>query len=211
MIFVPNPGEPPFFLALLMDVEGSNFHVIIYSHIICASLTVIFMIASDIFVRFSRRSEPTLANAPTTIINTIPFSTLNISIALTLVVNIISGMFGIRLVMGVHASLILATLLFTNKRARKHLRLRLRQNFDSLTVGRTSNRVEPVVSISLLPIGHFRAGIQTWKWTIANPWYKLILPQRIDRNDFTMNNIHWICLFGDICMYLSRSKAYFCQ
>ena len=163
-----------------------------YFHITCVGLIVLFMIGSDFFLRFSRRSQPTPADAPTIIVNTIPFSNLNTSISLTIGVNIILSMFGVTLVMGFHASLILATLLVTNKSARKHLRLRLRQNFDSLSIGRNSNhqlrrrqnldalsngrnsdlrqnmellsigrsnRVEPVVSIALIPIRDFR-GIQ---------------------------------------------------
>ena len=146
------PGTPPL-LAFLMGVKGSNSHLTMYFHITAVCLSVLFMIGSDIFVRFSRHSQPTPANAPTTIVNTIPFSTLNTSIALTIVVNVILHMFGVTLVMGVHATLIMATLLLTNKRALNHLRLRLRQNFDSLSIGR-SNRV---VSIALVPIRDFRA------------------------------------------------------
>ena len=174
---ITNPyvsGKPPGpFLARLMDVKGTNSHVIKYFHITAASLTVLFMIGSDIFVRFSHRSEPTLANAPTAIVNTIPFSNLNTSISLTIGLNIILSMFGVTLVMGVHATLILATLLVTNKSARKHLRLRLKQKFDSLSIGRNNNhllrlrhnlealsigrsgQVEPVVSIALVPIRDF--------------------------------------------------------
>ena len=153
------PGKAPF-LALLMDVEEPKSHVIIYFHATSATLTVLFMIGSDIFVRFSRRSQPTPANASTTIINTIPFSTLNISIALTIVANVITSMFGVTMINGMQSSMILAALLVTNRAARKHVRIRLRQNIDSLTIGRLStNRVEPVVSIALVPIRDFR-GIQ---------------------------------------------------
>ena len=151
------------FLAMLMDAEGSksNSHVNVYFHITSASLTVLSMIVSHTVVRFSRRSQPSSDNASTAIINTIPFSTLNISVALALFVNIILAMFGVTLVNGLMASLILAGLLVTNKKARKHLRLRLRQNIDSLTIGRSrSNRVDPaVVSIALVPVRDFR-GIQ---------------------------------------------------
>ena len=146
------PGKAPF-LALLMDVESPKSHVMIYFLVTSASLTFLFMLASDIFVRISRiSSQPSPPNAsPTIIINTIPFSTLNISIALTIVVNIIMITFGVVLAPGIPATLLLATLLTTNKKARKHLRLRLRQKIDSLTIGRR-NRVEPIVSIALVPI-----------------------------------------------------------
>ena len=176
-------GIPPF-LAFLMDVKSPNFHLIFYFHITFISLTLLFMIGSDIFVRLYRRSKPTPVNAPSsTLVNPIPFLTLNISIVLTIVVNIVAKMFGLTLfnnntgntvILGELASLILATLLLTNKGALKHLRLRLRQNFDSATIGRSSslplfvrktieslrnNRVEPVVSIALVTVRDFR-GIQ---------------------------------------------------
>ena len=118
-------------------------------------------VGSEIFARFSRQSTPLPppSNASTTIINTIPFATLNISIALTIVVNIVLNMFGISFGSGVQLSLILAALLATNKKARKHLQARLQRNFDSLTIGR-SCKVEPATfSIALVPVRHFR-GIQ---------------------------------------------------
>ena len=117
-----------------MNVKGSKYHVIKYFHLIAVGLTVLFMIGSAVFVRFSRHSQPTSANAPTTIVNPIPFSSLNTSIALTLALNIILRFFGVKMVLGVHASLILTILLVTNKRSLKHLRLRLRQNIDSFTI-----------------------------------------------------------------------------
>ena len=69
--------------------------------------------------------------------------------ALTIVFNIILNMFGLSVVNGIQLSVVLAALLGTNAKARKHLRLRLRQNLDSLSVGRSS-RVEPEVSIAYI-------------------------------------------------------------
>ena len=162
------PGKSPF-LAMLMDDQKSksNSHLNVYFHITSASLTVLSLIGSDIFVRCFRRSQPTNAsitnatNASPAIINTIPFFTLNISIALTIVLYITLVMFGVNLLNtnGLPASLLLAGLLVTNKRAWNHLQLRLQQKIDSLTIGR-SNRVDPVVvSIALVPVRDFR-GIQ---------------------------------------------------
>ena len=104
---------------------------------------------------------PLTSNASTTIINTIPFSTLNISIALAIVVNVILNigrMFGIGVYFGngVQVSLFLAALLATNRKAKKHLRARLQQNLDTLTVGR-SFRVDPAaISAALVVVRDFR-------------------------------------------------------
>ena len=73
--------------------------------------------------------------------------------ALTIALNIILNMFGLSLVNGIQLSVVLAVLLGTNKKARTHLRIRLRQNLDSLTVGRNS-RVEPEVSIACVMKGN---------------------------------------------------------
>ena len=90
----------------------------------------------------------------TTKINTVPFLTLNISITLTVFFGIIVNIFGVSLV-NTEPTMVLAAMLATNKMARKHLRLRFRQNMDSLTIGRT-NRVEPVIAVALVPIREIR-------------------------------------------------------
>ena len=145
-------------LAMLMDVQKSKSHLILYFHLTSGGVTGLFMIGSEIVASFSRRSQPIPANTNTTfnnnqalIINPLPFSTLNITIALTIVVNIILNIFGLPVVNGSQLSLVLLALLVTNKKARKHLQIRFRQNMASYTVGRSS-RVTPVVSIALVPI-----------------------------------------------------------
>ena len=145
-------------LAMLMDVQNSKSHLILYFHLTSGGVTGLFMIGSEIVASFSRRSQPNLANTNTTfnnnqalIINPLPFSTLNIAIALAIVFNIILYIFGLSIVNGSQLALVLLALLVTNKKARKHLRIRLRQNMESFTVGRSS-RVAPVVSIALVPI-----------------------------------------------------------
>ena len=145
-------------LAMLMDVQKSKSHLILYFHLTSGGVTGLFMIGSEIVASFSRRSQPTPANTNTAfnnnqplIINPLPFSTMNITIALTIVVNIILNIFGFPVVNGSQLSLVLLALLVTNKKARKHLQIRFRQNMASYTVGRSS-RVTPVVSIALVPI-----------------------------------------------------------
>ena len=151
-------AAPPLAMLLDKDIPSSRSHVILYFHATSSTLTALSMIGSEIIARFSRRLQPISTNPSPTIINAIPFSTLNISIALTIVVNIILTILGLNVVNGIQLSVVLAALLATNKKARKHLRIRLRQNLDSFTVGRSS-KVAPVVSIALVPIRDFR-GIQ---------------------------------------------------
>ena len=138
---------------MLLEVEGSTSAPALFFHIMSGSLTALAMLGSEIYARISLSSMPLTS---TTIINTIPFSTLNISIALTIVVNVTLNMFGVYFGSGVQISLILAALLATNRKARKHLRARLQRSIDSLTVGR-SCRVEPAaISIALVPVRDFR-------------------------------------------------------
>ena len=82
--------------------------------------------------------------------NSIPDSE-HLSPALALVVNVILNLFGICALRGIQFGLILAALFVRNKKAQKHLRTRLRQKIDSLSIGRRS-RVEPLVSIALVPV-----------------------------------------------------------
>ena len=141
---------------MLLEVEGSTSAPALFFHIMSGSLTALAMVGSEIYARISLSSMPLTSNASTTIINTIPFSTLNISIALTIVVNVTLNMFGVYFGSGVQISLILAALLAMNGKARKHLRGRLQRSIDSLTVGR-SCRVEPAaISIALVPVRDFR-------------------------------------------------------
>ena len=139
------------YLALLTDDKLPESHVMIYIHALSVSLTALFLFSSDIFVRCCHRSEPAQVNSSPTITNTLPFSTLNISIALTLFVNLFMKMVGVTLANGMHVSLLLVAFIVTNKRARKHLRNRLRQNMDTFFVGR-GNSVEPVVSVALVQL-----------------------------------------------------------
>ena len=82
--------------------------------------------------------------------NSIPDSE-HLSPALALVVNVILNLFGICALRGIQFGLILAALFVRNKKAQKHLRTRLRQKIDSLSIGRSS-RVEPLVSIAFVPV-----------------------------------------------------------
>ena len=142
-----------------MGLEVPETHVMIYFHAISSSLTVLLMIASELYVRFSQHGSQSISTncnvSTTTIINTVPFLTLNISMALTVFFGIIINIFGVSLVNTEPTLITLAAMLATNKMARKHLRLRFRQYMDSLTIGRT-NRVQPVIAVALVPIREIR-------------------------------------------------------
>ena len=123
--------------------------------VFCNGGTVLVMITSEIFAR---------AMCPTTtivhpicsagfIVNHIPFLTLNISIALPILVQVVTSTFSESLdgPFYLHMSVLLTTLLVTNKLARKHLASRLRQQIDTFTIG-GNNTVHPLVEIALVPL-----------------------------------------------------------
>ena len=157
-------------MSMLKGDHGSNSSsVYFYFHLISVILTAIVMVGSEIVARFSLTPLP--ANNPSsTIINTIPFLTLNISLALAIVFNVILTLSGIRPASGVQLSLTLAALLVRNKKAQKHLRSRLRQKIDSCFIGSRGSRVEPVVTIALVPVTELKEiqGIQK-QITTSNP------------------------------------------
>ena len=70
------------------------------------------------------------------IVNHIPFFTLNFSIVLVLVVQTVTVVFfEFRAPFWLNASVVLTTILVTNKGARAHVATRLRQQIDSFTIG----------------------------------------------------------------------------
>ena len=86
-------------------------------------------------------------------VNNIPFFSLNFSIVLGIVVQLVTAVFFEFLVpFWLHTSVIVATILATNKGARKHVALRLRQKIATFTIG-GNNTVHPNVEIALVPLG----------------------------------------------------------
>ena len=137
-------------MALLTDDTLPESHEMVYGHAIFVGLALLFPFCSDIFVRCRHRPYSAQVNSSSpTITNTIPFSTLNISIALTFLANLTMRMFAKTQANGLPISLLLVGFILTNKKARKHLRHRLRQKIDTFTIGR-GNSVQPVVSVVAL-------------------------------------------------------------
>ena len=131
-------------------------------------ITAIAMIAAEVCARIMRPANlsttgnPVTVCSPSFIVNNIPFLSLNSSIALV---------FGLQVTLKVFVeffklnkpnkwyqlqvpSLLLIAILATNKLARKHVALRLRQYFDVVTIGRnnTSSTASSVSTI-VVPVG----------------------------------------------------------
>ena len=155
-------------MALLTDVTLPESHEMIYVHAIFVGLAL-FLFCSDIFVRCRHRPEPAQVNSSPTITNTIPFSTLNISIGLALLANLTMRIFAkVAQVNGLLISLLLVGFILTNKKARKHLRHRLRQKIDTFTIGR-GNSIQPVVSVALVQLPAVVAGVSPIPIRVDHP------------------------------------------
>ena len=154
----PSVSGKIYFVALLMDVTLPESHELIYVHAIFVGLALLFLFCSDIFVRCCHRPDSAHVNSSPTITNTIPFSTLNISIALTLLADLTMKIFAITHASKLLVSLLLVGFILTNKKARKHLQHRLRQKIDTFTIGR-GNSVQPVVSVALVQLPVLVAGV----------------------------------------------------
>ena len=117
-------------------------------------ITALAMVTSEICVRVMRPASTIIEPVCSAgfIVNTIPFLTLNFSIVLGIVVHAITGFFfEFDFHIWLHISALLTAILLTNKMARKHVASRLRQQIDTITIGR-NNTVHPVVSIALVPL-----------------------------------------------------------
>ena len=109
-------------------------------------LTALVMAISDVFARVMMPAPTVIHPLDCSVgffTNNIPFLTLNFSIVIGIFVNMVMihlfNAFGAH---GVQISAILTVFLVTNKKARKHVKLRLQQKFDSFTVG-GANSVHP--------------------------------------------------------------------
>ena len=136
-------------------------------------LTALVMAISDVFARVIVPAPTVISPVTCTVgfvTNNIPFLTLNFSIVIGIFVNMVMiFFFSAHGAHGVQTSAVLTVFLVTNKKARKHLKLRFQQQFDSFTVGGTNlvhpvgwnnsvpppvrtNPVDPMVSIALVPL-----------------------------------------------------------
>ena len=126
-------------------------------HRVTCGVTILIMLLSEVSASIMRLSSTTTVhpldpNNDFVIENNIPFSSLNLAIVLGLIViivrDVVFNSFGAR---GIPISAVLATLLFSNKKARKHIALQLRQKIDSISIG-GNNTVHPVVEVALVEL-----------------------------------------------------------
>ena len=138
-------------------------------------LTAVVMVTSEVCAAIMRPAStsviipphPTALCSVGFVANNIPFLSLNISIVLGMVANIALNIVGYTNgATGIQFSAILACLLASNKKARKHVMLRLRQKYDTMGIGHWTcdnvtcpncdfggnNTVDPVVPIALVPL-----------------------------------------------------------
>ena len=148
------------FLSDVEVVEGPEGEVPLglLFHRVTICVTILIMVGSELSARLMRPKSTAIhpIEGPTNhfvvVENNVPFSSLNLSIVLAVIViivrDVVFNAFGAR---GIPISVVLITLLVSNKKARKHVLLRLRQKLDAIAIG-GNNTVHPVVEIALAEV-----------------------------------------------------------
>ena len=165
--------EPEGFLRQvpLLDGDTATEAVSLIIPRIMVIVTAIVMVTSEVCAHIMRflypESTSVIPLIPVCSVgfvgNNIPFLTLNFSIGVVMLVKMILNMIdytngGI----GIQFCAILVCLLASNKKARKHVMLRMRQKYDTMSIGHwtldnvtcphSDNAVDPGVSIALVPL-----------------------------------------------------------
>ena len=156
-----DPGSSSERVSFLEDVEvgpEDEAPLGLLFHRVPICVTILVMVGSELLARLMRPKStavhpmPVPTNHFVVVENNVPFSSLNLSIVLAVIViivrDVVFNAFGAR---GIPISVVLATLLLSNKKARKHVLLRLRQKLDAIAVG-GNNTVHPVVEIALAEV-----------------------------------------------------------
>ena len=148
------------FLSDVEVVEGPEGEVPLglLFHRVTICVTILIMVGSELSARLMRPKSTAIHPMPgptnhfVVVENNVPFSSLNLSIVLAVIViivrDVVFNAFGAR---GIPISVVLITLLVSNKKARKHVLLRLRQKLDAIAIG-GNNTVHPVVEIALAEV-----------------------------------------------------------
>ena len=151
-IFDDLSGEPTIIIAILSGAQRPSFHpMMIFNR--CAGIsTAVVLIFTEVFARTKipstsnslpnpLASEVITSNNALTSANKLPFSSLNISFALVVVLHILVNVLFKEPIMhyGIQMSVMLPSLLATNRKAKKHLATRLWQHKESLIVGRNKS------------------------------------------------------------------------
>ena len=117
----------------------------------------------------------------------IPFNTLHLAIALGILVKVVINPRGAG---GLILSTVLSGFLLCDKKARKHVKLRLRQLIDRITVG-GNNSVTPIVSIALTVRAQVDDSpqISRRRWAEPSERYAVTLPQFLEVMDVTETSL----------------------
>ena len=136
-------------------------YVIPRSFLFTLGITAIAMIAAEVCARIMRPANASTTGNPVTlcspffIVNNIPFVSLNSSIALVFGLQVTLQFFKLTKPQLLYQlqipSLLLIAILATNKLARKHVALRLRQYFDVVTI-RRNNTSSTASSVSTIVV-----------------------------------------------------------
>ena len=142
------------------------------------ALTALVMAVSDVVARVMVPAPSAIPPVTCTVgffTNNIPFLTLNFSIVIGIFVNMVMihlfNAFGAH---GVQISAVLTVFLVTNKKARKHVKLRLQQKFDSFTVGWTHS-VHPLGRTNLVHPTGWTNSVHPPGWTNVHPVVSIAL------------------------------------
>ena len=119
------------------------------------AVTFLTMVTAEICAYVMRPASTSTTIQPVCsvgfVVNNIPFVTLNFSVVISLVLQTVTKVFfEIQLPFWFNVSVLITSILVTNKGARAHVATRLRQKIDSFAIG-GNNTVHPVVEIALVP------------------------------------------------------------
>ena len=137
----------------LLEPEGGNAYLVFI--LFGNGATALAMLTAEICACAMRPASLTIIHPGCSVglvVNVIPFFTINLSIVMIIVVQTVAMVFfGFLAPFWLIISAVTTTILVTNKGARAHVELRLRQQIDRFTIG-GNNTAHPVVSIALVPL-----------------------------------------------------------
>ena len=149
------PGFGSARVSFLSDVKvGPEGGLGLLFHRVTICVTILIMAGSELSARLMRPTSTAIHPTDDVVVvqNNVPFSSLNLSLVLGIIViivrDVVFNAFGAS---GIPISAVLTTLLVSNKKARKHVLLRLRQKIDAIAIG-GNNTVHPVLSIALAQV-----------------------------------------------------------
>ena len=150
------------------------------------ALSILASIACGLYANWGF-GTPT-PNPPNALVQVnIPFNTLHLAIALGILVKVVINPRGAG---GLILSTVLSGFLLCDKKARKHVKLRLRQLIDRNTVG-GNNSVTPIVSIALTVRAQVDDSpqISRRRWAEPSERYAVTLPQFLEVMDVTETSL----------------------